>query len=58
MSGKINYYKDSMKHNDYGPSVINKSFNNDEYYIEDKKMKDVEFKNHKRTKLIDDMIDE
>ncbi len=52
----INYYKDGMKHNDYGPSVI---YNTDhkKYHIEDSKLKEDEFKNWKRTKLMDDMLD-
>jgi len=54
---KINYYKDNMKHNDYGPSVISDS-NSFSYYIEDKKISEYEFKNNKRTKLIEDMLND
>lgn len=54
---KIDYYKDGMKHNEYGPSTIvddtPKSF-----HIEDKKLEKNEFSGWKRTNLIDKMLNE
>ena len=53
----INYYKDGAKHHDFGPSETYDSVHK-KYYVNDKKMKDDEFTNWRRTKLMDEMLND
>ena len=51
---KSNYYHNGSKHNKYGPAVVSNL--RKEYFIDDEKIKEDEFKNWKRTSLIDKML--
>lgn len=54
ITNQIDYYKDGMKHNEFGPSVVvdDKPKN---FHVDDKEMKKDVFINWKRTSLIDKM---
>lgn len=52
----INYYIDGMKHNDFGPATVDNG--KEKFYILNEKVPMDEFKNWKRTKLMDGMLDE
>jgi len=49
---------DGMKHNDNGPASVNVNKNKEVFYINDDNLENNEFKNYRRTKLIDDMLND
>ena len=55
--GDTNYYMDGMKHNEFGPATVTKT-GNEKYAVEDIKYQSGEFKNWKRTKMMDKMLNE
>lgn len=52
----INYYIDGMKHNDFGPATINNG--KEKFYVLNERIPTDEFKNWRRTKLMNDMLED